>query len=47
MFSLSLGCLISPRMDTSQIDALIAEGYRVAKERVERIRAVLERPSAS
>ena len=36
-----------PRMDTSQIDALIAEGYRAAKERIERIRAVLERPSAS
>jgi len=34
-------------MDASQIDALIAEGYRAAKERLERIRAVLEGPSAS
>jgi NTE family protein len=31
-----------PRMDTSQIDALIAEGYRAAKERIKKIRAVLK-----
>lgn len=30
-----------PRMDTSQIDALIDEGYRAAKERLERIPALL------
>ena len=36
-----------PRMDTSQIDAMIAEGYRAAKERIKGVRAILERPSAS
>jgi len=36
-----------PRMDTSQIDALIAEGYRAAKESLGRIRTVLARPSSS
>jgi NTE family protein len=36
-----------PRMDTSLIDALIAEGYRAAKESIGRIRAVLARPSSS
>jgi hypothetical protein len=29
-------------MDTGQTDALIAEGYRAAKERIKRIRAVLK-----
>ena len=32
------------RMDVTQIDALIAEGYRAASARVEAIRAALERP---
>lgn len=34
------------RIDTSQIDALIAEGYLAAKERIERMRAILKSPLA-
>jgi NTE family protein len=35
------------RMDVSQIDALIAEGYRAASASVEKIRAALERTAGS
>ena len=35
------------RMDVSQIDALIAEGYRSTAASVEKIRAALERPAES
>lgn len=34
------------RMDVSQIDALIAEGYRAASASIEKIRAALTRPAA-
>jgi NTE family protein len=34
------------RMDVSQIDALIAEGYRAASASIEEIRAALTRPAA-